>query len=123
MEEVKFEVDKGAFKGPFKCHGMNTKLVSKEMSIDGNVFAYSVWKCAKCSKEYLDSSQARKMEAIWTFEKMAKDDVLSMERALNYDGKMFFIRFPKELTKNWKQGDNACIKMIDTKRFLVEVKC
>jgi hypothetical protein len=121
-EKMKFSVDKDAFKGPFKCHGVNTKLVSKKISVDGNIFSYSVWRCSKCSKEYLDSSQAKRLEIIWAFEKMLKDDVLCMERSLNYDGKMFFLRFPKEISKNWHKGENACIKMIDTKRFIVEVR-
>lgn len=119
---VDFTVDKDAFKGPFKCDGEKTRLVSKKIDIDGNVFSYSAWKCRKCGKEYLDSNQAKRMETIWAFEKMLKDDALCMERSLNYDGKMFFLRFPKELTKNWRKGQNACIKMIDTKRMIVEVK-
>ena len=123
MEEVKFSVDKDAFKGPFKCHGAKTELFSKKMSVDGNVFSYSVWECPKCKKEYLDSSQAKRPETIWAFEKVLKEDPLCMERSLNYDGKMFFLRFPKELTKNWRKGDSACIKMIDVKRFIVEIKC
>ncbi len=120
--EKMFSIDKDAFKGPFTCHGMKTKLVSKKISVDGNVFSCSVWKCPKCSKEYLDSSQAKKMELIWTFEKMLNDDVLCMERSLNYDGKMFFLRFPKEISKNWHKGGLVSMKMIDTKRFIVEIK-
>jgi len=121
-EKMNFTIDKDAFKGPFKCHGLKTKLLSKKIDVDGNVFSYFVWECSKCSKEYLDSSQAKRLETIWAFEKMLREDVLCMERSLNYDGKMFFLRFPKELTKNWRKGENACIKMIDTKRFIVEVK-
>ena len=119
---VNFTVDKDAFNGPFKCDGEKTRLVNKKISIDGNTFSHSVWKCRKCKKEYLDSKQAKRMQTIWAFEKMLKEDVLSMDRSLNYDGKMFFLRFPKELTKTWHKGQNACIKMIDTKRMLVEIK-
>jgi len=119
-EKMKFEIDKDAFKGPFKCH-VKTKLTNKKISVDGNVFSYTVWRCPKCSKEYLDTSQAKRLEVIWTFEKLLNDDALCMERSLNYDGKMFFLRFPKELSKNWHKG-KACIKMIDTKRFVVEIK-
>ncbi len=119
---VKFEVDKDAFKGPFKCHGVMCKLACKKMDVLGNTFSYSAWKCQKCGKEYLDSSQAKRMEIIWAFEKLISDDALCMERSLNYDGKMFFLRFPKELTKNWHNIGNACITVIDTKRFIVEVR-
>jgi len=122
MEEVKFEIDKNAFKGPFRCHGVKTRLVSKKTHINGNIFSYSIWKCPKCGEEYVDNLQAKKLETIWAVEKLMRDDVLCMERSLNYDGKMFFLRFPKELTKNWHKGGNACIKMIDTKRLIVEIK-
>jgi len=62
------------------------------------------------------------MEDIWVFEKMVKNDLLLMKRAVNFDGKMFFLRFPKELTKRWRKGINADIKVIDVNRFIVEVK-
>lgn len=121
MEEVDFKVDKDAFKGPFKCHG-ETKLSTKKIEVDGNVFSYSVWRCTKCKKEFLDTEQAKRLEAIWVFEKLTKDDIC-MRRSINYDGKMFFLRFPKELTKKWKKGSEADIKPIDSNRFIVEVRC
>lgn len=122
MEEVKFEIAKNAFSGPFKCHGIRTKLERKKMNIEGNSFSYSVWKCSKCKEEYLDSKQAKILENIWIIEKMLKNDVLTMKRSINFDGKMFFLRFPMELTKNWKKGNYADIKLIDNNRFIVEVK-
>lgn len=122
-KEVKFEIDKNAFSGPFKCHGINTKLVSKKLSVDDNVFSYDVWICPKCGKEYLDTKQSKRLEDIWTVEKLLKDDAMSMERSVNFDGKMFFIRFPKELTKKWKKGQHADIKFVDSNRFIIEVKC
>ena len=63
------------------------------------------------------------MEDIWTVEKFLKDDVITMKRSLNYDGKMFFLRFPIELTKKWKKGQFVDITPIDSNRFIVEVKC
>jgi len=122
VEDVHFEIDKDAFSGPFKCHGRNTKIASKKLSVNGNVFSYEVWKCAKCGKEYLDSRQAKRLEDVWTIEKLLKDDALTMRRSVNFDGKMFFIRFPKELTKRWKKGRYADIKFIDSKRFIVEIE-
>lgn len=120
MEEVKFTIAKDAFKPPFKCHGV-TEICLKKLEIDKNLFTYTVWKCPGCGKEYLDTQQAKRLEAIWTFEKLCKDDVFSMNRSINFDGKMFFIRFPKEFTKNWKKQETARIKAIDAKRFVVEV--
>ena len=85
MEEVKFDIGKKAFSGPFKCHGAKTKLVSKKTDIGGNIFSYDVWQCPKCRKEYLDSSQAKRMEDIWVLEKLLKDDLLMMKRSINFD--------------------------------------
>ena len=122
MQEVIFEIDKKAFNGPFICHG-KTGLTNKKISVNGNTFNYQVWLCNKCKKEFLDTGQANKLEKIWTLEKLLDDRLLTMQRSINYDGKMFFLRFPKELTKTWKKGDHADIKIIDLNRFIVEIKC
>ena len=122
IEEVKFEIDKGAFSGPFKCHGTNTRITGKKLAVNGNVFSYDVWRCSKCGKEYLDTKQAKRLEIIWAIEKLMKDDVIAMKRSVNFDGKMFFIRFPKELTKKWKRGQQANIKFVDSNRFIVEIE-
>ncbi len=122
VEEVKFEISKDAFSGPFKCHGANTKITNKELAVNGNVFSYDVWKCPKCKKEYLDTRQAKRLEGIWAAEKLLKEDNISMKRSVNFDGKMFFIRFPKELTKKWKRGQHANIKFVDSNRFIVEIE-
>jgi|SRR3989344_2059262 len=122
MKEVKFEIDKEAFNGPFTCHKKKTVLTQKKMSVQGNVFSYSTWRCQICGEDYLDSKQAERLEMIWTFEKLMKNSLLSMKRSLNYDGKMFFLRFPKELTKDWKKGLEAEMKIIDKNKILIEVK-
>lgn len=122
MKEINFKIDKDAFKGPFRCHNQKTKLIEKQLSLAGDIFSYSVWLCLKCKKEYLDTDQAKKLEAIWMFEKILNNKILSMKRNLNYDGKMFFLRFPKELTKEWKKGQHADIKLLEKNKFIVEVK-
>ena len=50
MEEVNFTLAKSAFKGPYKCHG-ETKVVNKNIIVDGNTCAYGVWKCSNCAPE------------------------------------------------------------------------
>ena len=62
------------------------------------------------------------MEDIWTIQKLLEDNAKVMKRSLNFDGKMFFIRFPKELTGRWKKGQHADIKFVDSNRFIIEVK-
>ena len=47
-----------------------------------------------------------------------------LERSMNYDGKTFFFRFPKELAGNLRKEDVVDIKLLSTdgRMFLVEVK-
>ena len=48
--------------------------------------------------------------------------IIEIERKINFDGKTFFLRFPKEITKNWHKGSTADIKVLGTDEFLVKVK-
>jgi len=123
-EEVKFEIDKNAFKGPFICHSKKTILKDKEVSFNGLNFNYSVWSCSKCGKEYLDSEQGKKFEKFLLIKNILKDDLITIERNMNYDGKTFFFRFPKELNSNLHKKDLVDIKLLSTtgNLFLVEIK-
>ncbi|MBI3034823.1 hypothetical protein HYY71_00735 [Candidatus Woesearchaeota archaeon] len=123
-KEVHFKIDKDAFKAPFTCHGRKTILVGKKLSIDGIDFNYSVWQCKTCKKEYLDLEQGRKLEKFWVFKRLLEDKVITIERNMNYDGKTFFFRFPKELTKDLHKDDLVDIKLLspEGKMFLVEIR-
>ena len=46
---------------------------------------------------------------------------LKIERALNYDGKAYFVRFPKDLTGAWAKKKKAIITMLTPEKFLVEI--
>src|SRR3989338_7928337 len=98
VEDVKFEIDKNAFKGgkPFKCHGKNTILKDKRISFNNFEFTYQVWHCKACKKDYLDFEQAKKYERFLVMKKLLEDKLVTMERNINYDGKAYFFRFPKE---------------------------
>ena len=124
IEDVKFEIDKDAFKGPFICHNKKTILEDKTISFNDIEFTYSVWKCKKCSKEYLDSVQGRKFEKFLMIKKLLEDELITIERNMNYDGKAYFFRFPKELTKDLHKNDLVDIKLLSPngKMFLVEIK-
>lgn len=122
LGEVRFKVAKNAFEGPFVCCNRKTKKISKKISYKGLDFSYEAWSCSKCRKEYLDPSQAKNLERFWTVQKMLDDNLLTMQRALNFDGKTFFFRFPKELTKNWSKHSHVEIKLLDSNEFLVGVK-
>ena len=123
-EEVHFDIDKNAFKGPFIYHSKKTILEDKKTSFNGIEFTYSAWKCKKCGKEYLDSEQGRRFEKFLIMKKLLQDNLITIERNMNYDGKTFFFRFPKELTNNLHKEDLVDIKLLSTdgRMFLVEIK-
>ena len=124
-EEVEFEIDKNAFKGgPFTCHGKKSALVEKKASYGDLEFTYNIWQCRKCKKEYLDFDQAKKYEKFLMMKKLLQEDNITMERSMNYDGKTYFFRFPKELTKNLSKSSLGDIKLLSTngRMFLVEIK-
>ena len=123
-EEVKFKIDKNSFKGPFECHGKKTILTDKKTSYGDIEFTYPVWQCKKCKKEYIDFQQGRRYEKFLIMKKLLQDNLITIERSMNYDGKTFFFRFPKELTNNLHKEDLVDIKLLSTdgRMFLVEIK-
>ena len=60
---------------------------------------------------------------ILIIKKLLEDNLIAIERNMNYDGKIFFFRFPKELINNLRKEDLAEIKLLtpDGKMFLVEI--
>ena len=120
IEEVDFDIDKSAFKGPFTCHG-KTKLMKKAMKLKNCSFKYEMWQCPKCRKEYLDQEQSKKMERIWTIQKLMENKLINIKRKLNHDGKSFFFRFPAEFTKSWTKGKEASISVMANDEFLVRI--
>ena len=48
--------------------------------------------------------------------------IIEIERAVNFDGKTFFLRFSKEITKNRQYKDiTADIKVLSCDEFFVKV--
>lgn len=123
-EEVKFTIDKDAFKGPFTCHGKKTILAEKKISYGDIEFKYNVWQCRKCKKNYVDSEQAKRYEKFLIMKKLLTENLITIERNMNFDGKTYFFRFPKELNSNLHKEDLVDIKLLSTdgRMFLVEVK-
>ncbi len=105
----------------FKCCSGPARKEAKKISYNGLEYSYDVWRCSSCSKEYLDESQARKMEKFWLMERLLDEKLISIRRRMNFDGKAFFFRFPKELTQNWNRDLSAEIKMMGPETFLVEI--
>lgn len=123
-KEVKFKIDKNSFKGIFTCHGKKNDLVNKKVSYGDIEFTYPAWQCKKCKKEYLDFEQAKRYEKFLIIKKLLVDKLITIERNINYDGKTYFFRFPKELTRDWNKNSLADIKLLspEGKLFLVEIK-
>lgn len=119
--EVKVTIDKNAFKGPFTCCGRKTKKVTKKTSYAGLGITYWAWKCENCGKEYLETDQSKKLQKIWTLQMLMEEKSPTMERSLNYDGKTFFVRFPKDLTSGWKGKEKARMTMLTPEKYLVEI--
>ena len=123
-QEVKFEIDKSAFKGPFTCHGRKSVLVEKKTSYGDIEFTYPIWQCKKCKKEFLDFEQAKRYEKFLIMKKLLEENLITIRRNMNYDGKTFFFRFPKELNSNLHKEDLVDIKLLSPNGnlFLVEIK-
>ena len=120
--EVKVTIDKNAFKGPFTCCSQKTERAIKNISSKGLQFTYDVWRCGKCGKEYLDTKQAGIMEKFRGIQMLLEGKAPTMERSINYDGKAYFVRFPKDLTGSWNKGKKkATITMLTPEKYLVEV--
>ncbi len=68
--------------------------------------------------------QAKRYEKFLIIKKLMDDKLIRIERNMNYDGKTYFFRFPKELTGDWNKGSLADIKLLspEGKMFLVEIK-
>ena len=123
-EEVKFKIGKDAFKGPFTCHNKKTVLRDKRISFGDIEFRYKVWQCKVCKKDYVDFEQAKRYEKFLIMKKLLEEKLITIERNMNYDGKTFFFRFPKELTNNLHKEDLVDIKLLSTdgRMFLIEIK-
>ncbi len=121
-EEVHFEIDKDAFKGPFPCCNKTTTKKNKSISHRGFEFHYGVWHCSKCDKEYLDTEQAKRLENFWVLERLLDDKLITIKRSMNFDGKTYFFRFPKELSSHWSRESSVKIKLLTPEKFLVEIQ-
>lgn len=122
LEQVDITIDKEAFQGPFTCHGKNTEITRKQVVLSGITMTYETWQCQKCKKEYLDSRQAQHLEKIWLIEKLLRDKNIHFDRSINFDGKAYFFRFPKEFTNHWRPDMNAHVELLNSNEFLVRIE-
>lgn len=80
LEEVKLEIDEGAFEVsegvcPY-CNEKFVKIVENRKALGGDVtFHIKKLKCIKCGKEYLDLNDAEKYDLLLILEKAFKQPI------------------------------------------------
>ena len=122
LEQVEVTIAKDAFKGPFTCCGKETTKEQKVFMMKGIEFAYEVWHCSQCKKDYLDDEQGKRFDKLLQIQKLLDEKLMTVERSVNFDGKTFFVRFPKEITQTWEKGSHAHIKVLGPSEYLVKVE-
>lgn len=121
MGEVDITINKDAFKVPKKCHMIKLNKFYKKIKVGNLESNYYVLRCPICKREYLDSGEVKKLEKIWLLEKKLQEKAIEVKRKINFDGKTFFLRFPKEITKKWHKGAIADIKILNSDEFIVKI--
>ena len=122
LEKAEVTLDKNAFKGPFLCCKRETAKRQKIFSLKGMEFRYEVWHCPVCKKDYLDDEQGKRFDRMLLIQKLLDENLITLERSVNFDGKTFFVRFPREITKRWIKGSHAHIKVLSPDEYLIKVE-
>jgi len=95
------------------------KKILLEMEIPNSPYCvrFEAFKCSKCEKEFLNSEEAEKLDKILMANKIISDDITVYERAGNFDGNNYFVRFPSQLTKHFKNKVKAEIRALSSTDF------
>ncbi len=104
-EEVKFEIDKEAFKAKeLHCDNCDKKMARAFLDVDipntSLTIHLEVFRCSKCGKEYLSGEQAEKLDRALALTKAIAKKGIIYERASNFDGSNVFVRFPAHMIKS-----------------------
>lgn len=126
-KEIKIEIDKDAFKGPLICKKCNKKMEKVITDFDlpeGTLTLHlEAYRCPKCYKEYLSGEQAEDFDKMLVLmDAIKQKPKVKFERAANYDGKNWFIRFPADLTRNWNKKKITDIIPITNQDFFIHIK-
>ena len=125
-EEVEFEIEEKAFESPAFCTKCKKKMetITTDFQMPGGELTLHIAasKCPKCGRELLNAKQAEKFQEMLVLMDAINDkSIMKFERAVNYDGKSFFIRFPKELTENWNKNMITEIVPIAENEMIIHV--
>ncbi|MBI4140400.1 hypothetical protein HY485_01040 [Candidatus Woesearchaeota archaeon] len=124
-EEVHVDIKEEAFETA-RCTKCNRKMreIITDFELPGRELTLhiSASKCQKCGKEMLNGRQAEKFQYMLLLIDAVKDNAkIKFERAMNYDGKSFFIRFPQELTAGWDKDMVTEIMPITNNELVIHV--
>jgi len=126
-EVIKIKISKNAFKGPLHCLKCNIemkKIITDLDLMDDNITLHlEAYKCDKCGRERLNGEQATNLDRMMLMIDAMKEKIrFKFERAANFDGRNWFIRFPIEITRNWNRQMMANITPLSQKDFLIHFK-
>ena len=89
LEEVKFEIDKDAFRPKvLHCSKCNTRMKKSELEVQVDELIYlkmEGFECSKCKKRHLGLEEAIKLDKAMAFSRALNKD-FKMERTLSFDG-------------------------------------
>ena len=124
LEDVKFEIDKGAFEPKTltcsKC-GIKMKNAEMEINLESRVFIrVSGFECRKCNKKYLGLEESRKLDKAMIVNRVMKND-FKMERSISFDGDNWTMRIPREFTHDVEKRKVELIPL-GAKQFCVTIE-
>lgn len=125
-KEIKVKVAKGAFKGPIHCQRCKIKMekIHTDMDIpDGDITIHlEAYKCPKCGRERLSGNQAEKLDYFMAMIDAVKNRAkFKFRRAMNFDGHNWFVRFPNELTHDWKKKVESDVIPLTASDYLIHL--
>lgn len=125
--EVKLEIEKDAFESIPTCtkcnKGVEKTIVDFDLPGRELTLHLEAYRCKKCHKEFLSGKQAEKFDAMLSLlDAIQHKAKIKFERAANFDGKSWFIRFPSDLTKDWHRKIETDIIPITQSDFFVRIR-
>ena len=125
-KEIKIKIAKGAFKGPIHCQRCKIRMKKAYMDMDipdGEITIHmEAYKCPKCGRERLSGDQAEKLDYFMAMVDAIKNRTkFKFRRAMNFDGHNWFVRFPNELTSDWKKKVESDIIPLTASDYLVHL--
>jgi len=126
-EKVKIKISKDAFKSSLHCPKCNIEMkkiiTDLDLAESQMTLHLEAYKCENCGRERLNGEQAIKLDQMMLMIDAIKEKIrFKFERAANFDGRNWFIRFPVEITRDWSKNMIANITPLSTKDFLIHFK-